>query len=391
MLQILSLANFIEVVKMKNAFFKARALLLAVILSAFPLLSTVIHAEALNTESENLAEVFSEAVEAVNLSDNENIKVGSRFFDLIFGKKENKEKLKLCPSGDVFGIHIKEDGVVVCHSESDVIHTGDRIIRIGGKDTLECEDIYEAVRESGGAPLKITLVRGGEEMTLTATPKYTGSEYKLGITLRSQSAGIGTVTFIDPTTLSFGGLGHAVSDSETGDPVSVRSGSACRVTLGACKKGVAGKAGELSGVLSKSTIGKIFKNTECGVFGQLNSMPTTISEPLPVAEKSEVKAGPAEIISTIKNGKTAYYKVEITDIDYTSEGSKSFKIKVTDPTLISLTGGIVRGMSGSPIIQNGKLVGAVTHVLIADPTEGYGIFIENMLSAAQSEATPKAA
>ena len=216
-------------------------------------------------------------------------------------------------------------------------------------------------------------------------------EYKLGLSLRDTALGIGTVTFIDPATLSFGGLGHAVSDTETGDPVSVRSGVACDVTLGSCKKGMPGKAGELSGILGRTSIGSIDKNSECGVFGKFDSMPKTASEAIPIAKKNEVKIGEAEIISTIKNGKTAHYKIEITDIDYTSEGSKSFKIKVTDPTLISLTGGIVRGMSGSPIIQDGKFVGAITHVMVADPTEGYGIFIENMLNAAQSEATHKAA
>ena len=324
----------------------------------------------------------------------ENVKFSSRFYELIFGKKGNKEEKKellLCPSGNAFGILIKEDGITVCTSNTSEILAGDRIIKIGNVECINCSDVYDAVSESGGAPLKITLIRDGVKTEVTATPKYSDGEYKLGITLRAQSAGIGTVTFVDPNTLSFGGLGHAVSDAESGEPVTVKSGIASEVTLGACKKGTPGKAGELSGILNKNIIGEIYKNTECGVFGKLNSLPQGIEEAVAVASKNEVKVGEAEIISTIKNGKTAYYKIEITDIDYTSTGSKSFKIKVTDPTLISLTGGIVRGMSGSPIIQNGKLVGAVTHVMVADPTEGYGIFIENMLSAAQNQVMPKAA
>ena len=367
---------------MRNDFLKTRGLLFIIIFTTLCLLISGVSVYAADEGSRD-CEALSENVEAASIRDYDNIKVGSRFYDLIFGKKESKEKVMLCPSGNAFGILIKEDGVTVCHSECEKILSGDRIIRIGSKECIECEDVYEAVRESGGAPLKITLIRKGNEESITAAPKYKDGEYKLGITLRSQSAGIGTVTFVDPTTLSFGGLGHAVSDSETGDPVSLRSGLASGVTLGACKKGAPGKAGELSGILSRASIGRIDRNTECGVFGKLDTLPEGISQPIPICDKADVKAGEAEIISTVKNGKTAHYKIEITDIDYSSEGSKSFKIKVTDPTLIALTGGIVRGMSGSPIIQDGKLVGAVTHVMVADPTEGYGIFIENMLNAAQ--------
>ena len=375
---------------MRNNFLKTRGLLFVIIFTTLCLFISGISVYA-TSEKQYGCEAFSENVEAASIKDYDNIKVGSRFYDLIFGKKDGKEKTMLCPSGDAFGILIKEDGVTVCHSDYEKILPGDRIIKIGSEECIECEDVYEAVRESGGAPLKITLIRKGNEECITATPKYTDGEYKLGITLRSQSAGIGTVTFVDPTTLSFGGLGHAVSDSETGAPVSLRSGLASGVTLGACKKGTPGKAGELSGILSRTSIGRIDRNTDCGVFGKLDSLPEGISHPIPICDKSDIKVGEAEIISTVKNGKKAHYKIEITDIDYSSEGSKSFKIKVTDPTLIALTGGIVRGMSGSPIIQDGKLIGAVTHVMVADPTEGYGIFIENMLSAAQSEATPKAA
>ena len=336
---------------------------------------------------------FSPVKPEYDQANKENIKISSRFYELIFGKKEKgtqNDEIMLCPSGDAFGILIKEDGITVCSSTCDSILVGDRIIKIENRECVSCSDVYDAVRESGGAPLKIALIRNGAVTEISATPKYTDGEYKLGITLRAQSAGIGTVTFVDPATLSFGGLGHAVSDAETGEPVTVKSGIASGVTLGACKKGTPGKAGELSGILNKTVIGQICKNSECGVFGKLNSLPEGINKAIPIAKKNEVKVGEAEIISTIKNGKTAYYKIEITDIDYTSTGSKSFKIKVTDPTLISLTGGIVRGMSGSPIIQDGKLVGAVTHVMVADPTEGYGIFIENMLSAAEN-TIPKAA
>jgi stage IV sporulation protein B len=160
----------------------------------------------------------------------------------------------------------------------------------------------------------------------------------------------------------------------------MRDGEVCGAILGSVKRGEAGNPGELSGVLNKKHLGSIYKNSSSGVFGVFSDFDRS-REAIPIGYKSEVKIGEAEIISTVKNGRKTNYKIEIYEIDESSTGSKSFKIRVTDPTLIALTGGIVRGMSGSPIIQNGKLVGAVTHVLINDPTTGYGIFIENMLNA----------
>jgi stage IV sporulation protein B len=164
----------------------------------------------------------------------------------------------------------------------------------------------------------------------------------------------------------------------------------CGVILGGIHKGESGKPGELCGVLTDKDLGDITVNCECGVFGVMTDLPTSASV-MTVGRRDEVCEGEATIISTLKNGKTAEYKIEIYDIDRTSDGSKSFRIRVTDETLKALTGGIVRGMSGSPIIQNGKLIGAVTHVLVADPTEGYGIFIENMLNYANYTEQQKAA
>ena len=379
---------------MRKTFFKTKCALLVLILLFSALSGMSISSEASYKKVDTDTDLcFTEVSVSTNYLGAESHKVSSRFYELFFGQKEKSsdKELYLCPSGEAFGILIKEDGVTVSSSTCTALLGGDRIIRIGKVDCNDTEDVYTAVRESGGAPLNIRLIRGGEEKIVCVTPKYKDGEYKLGVTLRSQTAGIGTMTFIDPETLSYGGLGHAVSDSETGEPVSVKSGSACQVTLGSCKKGEAGKAGELSGILSRTPIGSITKNTECGVFGRLENEPKNLSSPIPIAHRDDVSIGEAEIISTIRNGKTATYKIEITDIDENSNGSKSFKIKVTDPTLIALTGGIVRGMSGSPIIQDGKLVGAVTHVLVANPTEGYGIFIENMLSAAQNQVHPKAA
>lgn len=323
------------------------------------------------------------------------VRVSSRLFELLFGKKEEKksdDELLLYPGGSVFGLLINEDGVTVTHgSESKVLHAGDRILTVDGKAVSAPSDVEDAIKNSGGRKLTLGIVRGGESITLTVTPKLDGGEYKLGVKLRSQTAGIGTVTYVNPETLSFGGLGHGVSDADSGEFVSIKSASVNKVALGGCKRGDVGHAGELTGILKQDSFGRIFKNCECGVFGSLTELPAYCTEPMPAGTRAELCEGAAQIISTVKNGHRDTYSIEIYDIDRDSTGSKSFKIRVTDPTLITLTGGIVRGMSGSPIIQNGKLVGAVTHVMLANPTEGYGIFIENMLNSAQAEATPSAA
>ena len=182
--------------------------------------------------------------------------------------------------------------------------------------------------------------------------------------------------------MTFGGLGHGICD-ESGDVLPLESGKVTGVILGGTLKGENGRPGELSGILTDRKLGEIKTNTNTGVFGQLSDWKLDKSSAIPIAKRDEVKEGAATIISTVKNGKKMSYTVELFDIDPSETGTKCFKIRVTDNVLLSMTGGIVRGMSGSPIIQNGKLVGAVTHVLINDPTTGYGIFIENMLNAAE--------
>lgn len=371
---------------MKRIFFKANTLILLFIY-LFSMNCSASTAPQSIEKCYTGIEIDTDTVDALS----KDVKVSGRIFELFFGKKESEDIL-LYPGGSVFGLVIDEVGVcVTAGSTSRVLLLGDRIISINGKEVNECADVECAVKESGGKRLEIDIIRSGEKMTLSVTPRLENGEYKLGVNLRSHTAGIGTLTFIEPESLSFGGLGHGVSDADGVGYVTVKSGRVTPVTLGGCKRGEIGQAGELTGVLRQSLIGELHENNECGVFGKLNELPDYCGEPIPAAKKSEVKAGSAQIISTVKNGKRMTYDIEIKDIDYSSDGSKSFKIKVTDPTLIALTGGIVRGMSGSPIIQNGKLVGAVTHVLVANPTEGYGIFIENMLHSARPQAQQKAA
>lgn len=321
----------------------------------------------------------------------ENVKVGSRLWELLFGKDEPKV---LIASGDVFGIKIKDKYPSIVDAPGvPALRCGDRIIAINGCEVHSAAEVKSLIGQSGGESVTISAMRGETPIKLEMIPKEEGGEWRLGITLKDMTAGIGTITFIDPESGEFGGLGHGICDPESGAVIDMQSGSAMEVVLGGIHKGAVGNPGELSGIMSDKTIGDIYVNTEVGVFGKLDkiSQNTTAGDAYPIANRGEVCLGEATIVSTVKNGKKAEYKVEIYDIDKDSTGSKSFRIRVKDPALIAITGGIVRGMSGSPIIQNGKLIGAVTHVLVADPTEGYGIFIENMLSAAESQSQLKAA
>ncbi len=319
------------------------------------------------------------------------INVSSRLYELLFQKKGDAERIHLIPGGEVFGIKIKEESLSVTSSkDGSPLNKGDKIIAINGKKPECADDVSHILSEFGGGVVKIDILRGGEKMSVSVIPKFEDGAYKLGITLRNTASGIGTVTFVDPETRLFGGLGHGVCDSDGSELIKIRSAEATGVVLGSVVRGEIGKPGELSGILNKKHLGCISENNECGVFGTLEIPSYCNSDPIPVARRSEVRTGEAEIISTLKSGKRATYKIEITEICDTQNATKSFKIKVTDPMLIALSGGIVRGMSGSPIIQNGMLVGAVTHVMVADPTEGYGIFIENML-ASVPKALPNAA
>ena len=322
----------------------------------------------------------------------ENVNIGSRFQELLFGEGKNKKSIKLVPGGEIFGVKIKQSNVTVTESKGvPALKRGDVIISVNGEGVKTVSDVRDILSRCGGESVTIRALHGGEEIGIEVCPKLVDGEYKLGISLRDGASGIGTVTFVDPKTGLFGGLGHGICDSETGEVVEMKQGVATGAILGGVHKGECGKPGELTGILTDEVKGTLTVNSECGVFGILDSDAVPNRTAIPIAAKNEVTVGEAKIISTVKNGKTAEYKIEIFDIDTSSNGSKSFRVRVTDEALKAMTGGIVRGMSGSPIIQNGKLVGAVTHVLVANPTEGYGIFIENMLAASQNKVLPKAA
>ena len=325
----------------------------------------------------------------------EEVKISSRLLELLFGKEEVGKDVVLIPGGAIFGAKIKQNHVSVQSAQdSKDIKSGDKIISLNGERIICIEDIKRATENLTQEEITLECERDGKKYTTKITPKLVDGEYRLGLVLKDGAAGIGTITYIDPRTNSFGGLGHGICDQETGEVIDFTSGKVTGVILSGVKRGEEGKPGELSGLLTDKVSGELYANTECGVFGRLDSIPDNLNlTPVQIAHRDEVHEGEATILSSVKVGSVKEYKIKISEINKSSTGTKSFKIKVTDPTLIAITGGVVKGMSGSPIIQDGKLVGAVTHVMVANPTEGYGIFIENMLNASASTRNelPKAA
>ena len=292
----------------------------------------------------------------------------------------------LVPVGELIGIALQDNSVTVVSFDPELgecsqkggLKAGDRILSIDGQKTTCVQDIKTALQKSGGT-VKVTVLRGKKEKTLRLTPQITADGPKLGILLKEGMTGVGTVTFYDPDSGRYGALGHGVHTT-AGSLLTMRTGNAYGASLLTVKKGKIGTPGQLMGALQEeSCIGSVEKNTHQGIFGKAN-IPWQ-GQVLPVCSSKEIQTGTATIRSTVEGDGVQEYSVEILKI-YPSDDTRNLLLKVTDPELLSATGGIVQGMSGSPIIQNGKLIGAVTHVLVNDPTTGYGIFIENMLNAA---------
>ena len=235
-----------------------------------------------------------------------------------------------------------------------------------------------------GTKAELTVQRGGRTQSVSVAPAVEADgSARLGLWLREGIAGIGTVTYVDPQSGAFGALGHGVNDAASGALLPLEDGSVCRAQVVDIIKGVAGEPGELAGSFEAGdTVGELEINSSSGIFGCMEGAFLRGGEALPVAEPQEIRNGPAKIRSCVSGQTVAEYDVQITRTGMVAGDGRDLMIRVTDPELLALTGGIVQGMSGSPIIQDGKLVGAVTHVLVNDPTTGYGIFIENMLDAA---------
>ncbi len=294
---------------------------------------------------------------------------------------------KLIPVGEVIGLQLYNDKVTVAAyddvlggtARSAGLKIGDQILEIDGKPIACAEDVRGALGQCGEA-LTLTVSRGGKAHQLKLTPAATREGPRMGVFLRQGIAGIGTVTFYDPETGVFGALGHGVCDS--GGLLSMTRGNAFDADVAEVKKGKAGDPGQLKGMAQTAVpFAPLLRNTAQGVFGVTSR--GWQGAALPVASYEEVHTGQASIRAQTGSGEAREYSVEILKIyPQTRADHRNFLLRVTDPALLEATGGIVQGMSGSPILQDGKIVGAVTHVLVNQPDTGYGIFIENMLDAA---------
>lgn len=300
-----------------------------------------------------------------------------------------QERRCVIPAGLPFGIKVMSDGVMVISTADGSparqagLKEGDVITSVNGTEIFTNDELSEAIQSSDGCA-EIIYERGESVISASVKTTITDGVPKIGAWVRDSAAGIGTLTFIDPNTKTFGGLGHSVSDPTTGMAVPLRSGEITSADIYDIVKGEKGAAGELCGaILPNSDIGTLTKNTPTGIFGEFNG--EICGEAIPVAFRQEVKTGAASILATIEGCEPREYSIEIERINLPDLlGSKGMLIKITDPELLRKTGGIVRGMSGSPIIQDGRLAGAVTHVLLSDPTRGYAVFAESMLDSVDS-------
>lgn len=354
---------------------------------------------------------FSQAITSSTVETNIKEKItdfGSSFIKTYFGDEnldsatnnsstnnDNNTRESVYLGGFPIGIKLYCDGVIIVDTQNVEISggfenpaqkagllKGDVIKSIDGIKVTRNSEVSKIIEDSNGRQLKMQILRNGEIKNVVFSSVYStvSGQYKAGLWIRDSSAGIGTVTFYTKDG-EFASLGHAVCDIDTGEMLPILNGETTEAQITGYYKGKSGTAGELCGVLESKSTGKIMVNDGIGIYGVFSNVDTTRTL-YPLANKNEVKTGSAQIVTTIQNGKQEAFNIEIERIDYASDENKNLIIKVIDENLISKTGGIIQGMSGSPIIQEGKLIGAVTHVFLNDPTGGYGIFAETMLNTA---------
>lgn len=325
----------------------------------------------------------------------------------------DRRVVALC--GTPFGIKMVTDGVMVvgtgavtdCNSravspaQTAGIQEGDIILSINGEKISSKKQLTKLVESSAGQPLSL-VVRRGEQLTslhLSPVRSSLDNSYHLGLWVRDSSAGIGTMTFYDPSNGCFAGLGHAICDVDTGQLMPLSQGEIVEASIIGVHAGKSGSPGQLQGAfVANRSIGSLYTNSYNGVYGQLLNQPVD-AQTIPMAQCQEVRQGPVQILTTVSGQKPQLFDACIEKLSLSQdEPTKNMVLRITDPDLLELSGGIVQGMSGSPIIQDGMLVGAVTHVFVNDPTRGYGIFAENMdntlltvAAASQSRAAAPAA
>lgn len=308
--------------------------------------------------------------------------------------------LNLIPGGHSIGVLLRTDGVMVVGyspilndknepifpaKEAD-INIGDIIVKVNDEKVITDDQLKNMITVSEKTPLKISIRRNGRNYDRFVYPEYCQDtkSYRIGLFVRDNAGGIGTLTFYDPFTNRYGALGHMIADGESNQRLELREGKILTALIQDIHMATKGVPGEKVGVfLENTTIGNIETNDHCGIYGQAGMKITNpiYQEPLPIQYSNNIQPGNAEILTVLKNQEIKKYKIIIEKIykNYGQSEGKNMIIRINDEELLKETGGIVQGMSGSPIIQNGKIVGAVTHVFVNDPTRGYGVFIENML------------
>ena len=330
----------------------------------------------------------------------ENYKVDLKLFGLIPIKEMSLEvvnEIQVYPVGKPIGIYVKTDGVLVIgiggintlngtaiSPSKNIIKNGDYILKINDQAIENKKQLIEAVSSCEGEDLIITLRRNEELFRVKIKPVLDNqSTFKIGLWVRDSAQGIGTLTFYDADG-NFGALGHGINDVDTSTLMEMENGGVYMTDIVAVRRGEQGNPGELTGVIdfkNENRLGEIFKNTNVGIYGNLENIGEISSEigPMPIGLKQQLHTGDAKILCEI-DGESKLYDAIITEINYDNDNSnRGIVLKITDEKLINLTGGIVQGMSGAPIIQDDKLVGAVTHVFVNDACKGYGVFIENMV------------
>ena len=358
----------------------------------------------INSEDEVLTVSANTGEKTINKVGSEKLSIN--FFDKLFIKNIDVSvlpKTTVIPVGNIAGVKLYTSGVLVVGMseiegedskiykpyENTGIEEGDTIVKINDDLISSTDDLIEKVNMSNGEKVEIEYIHDEETKECSITPiKTSEKEYKLGLWVRDSAAGVGTVTFYEPSTQKFGALGHGITDIDTGDLLNIASGEFVTAQVLNIKKGEDGNPGKIQGTVEEQkTIGEISKNTEFGIYGKikdLSSLNIDTSKEMEVALRDEIELGKATILCSLDNQTVGEYEIEITKIyKENNYNNKSMEIKVTDERLIEKTGGIIQGMSGSPIIQNGKFVGAVTHVLVNSATEGYGIFGDLMLKQAK--------
>lgn len=307
------------------------------------------------------------------------------------------EDQELIPVGVPIGIYVKTEGVMVIGTgefrsvngekvspAEHILKSGDYVVKLNGTEVADKDDLITRIENGSGEAAILTIRRGEEYFDVKIDPVQDQTKkYKIGVWVRDNAQGVGTMTYIDSQG-NFGALGHGINDVDTSNLMEMNDGTLYQTEIISIQKGTAGHPGEMTGMIVYSDdriLGDITSNSVRGIFGKCNDKALAMGteEAMPIGLKQEIRKGPAQILCTV-DGTTRYYDIEITDIHLDHDNvNRGIELKVTDSDLITLTGGIVQGMSGAPIIQNGKFVGAVTHVLVQDSTRGYGIFIENML------------